>query len=220
MHQFSDLVKLQSFKDSTSRPRFATFLNQTGHNELRAVELYFWNIRLAGELMFSLNVFEVCLRNRLHAFLIGRFGANWPYSQMALRQLTADDRRRLIRQIADLQTANNGNPPSPDGIVAALSLGFWVSLLTRSYRVPFGWHGPGLRSVFPHDPSLTQPDVYRICNDVRILRNRVAHHEPLLNMPVSRIRADLDRVLGAMCPGSLEFAAAGCRVAATLTQRP
>ena len=220
VHAFSDPTKLLSFKDSISRPRFTTFLIQAGHDEPKAIELYFWNIRLAGELMFALNIFEVCLRNRLHLFLINRFGARWPYDTRALRQLTADDRRRLIRQIADLQTTRNGVAPSPDAIVSALSLGFWVSLLTRSYSVPFGWHGPGLRLLLPHDPSLAQRDVYRICNEARVLRNRVAHHEPLLNMPVARIRGELDRILGAMCPGSYEFAAAGCRVATTLAQRP
>jgi hypothetical protein len=217
---FGAASRQDAFKDSLSTPRFSTYLAAAAHDQDRAIELYFWNSRLAGELIFTLQAFEVCLRNRLNMFLSDRFSRSWPYDTRALRQLTGDDRRRLVRLIADLQTARGGVPPSTDAIVSALSLGFWVSLLTRSYAIPFGWHGPGLRSVFPNDPSLTQVDVFRICNGVRILRNRVAHNEPLIHMPVAQLRADIDRVVGAMCEGTLEFASAGCRVVATLNQRP
>jgi hypothetical protein len=220
MRVFNDPATLAAFKQSTSPARFSTYLAATRHDELKALELYFWNVRLAGELMFVLQTFEVCLRNRLNEYLTSRFGPRWPGDPRALRQLTAHDRRRLTLLMADLQTRAGGRPPSTDRIVSELSLGFWVSLLTRSYIVPFGWHGPGLRTVFPNDPTLTQSIVYQICNDARLLRNRVAHNEPLFRMPIGQIRTDLDRILNSMCIGSAYFANVGCRVLSVLSWRP
>jgi hypothetical protein len=217
---FSDPATLAAFKLSTSPARLSSYLAATRHDEPKAIELYFWNVRLAGEFLFVLQTFEVCLRNRLNYFLTIRFGPHWPNDPRALRQLTAHDRRRLTSMMADLQTRSGGRPPSTDRIVSELSLGFWVSLLSRSYAVPFGWHGPGLRAVFPNDPALTQPTVYQVCNDARLLRNRVAHNEPLFRMPIAQIRTELDRILHAMCIGSAYFANAGCRVMSTLSWRP
>lgn len=220
MQIFNDPNLLASFKESIGHARFSSYLNEANQDTGRAVALYFWNSRLAGEAMFALQMFEVCLRNRLSNFLSRRYGDNWPRDPRALRQLTSDDRRRLTGLIAGLQSSGGGVAPSTDRIVSELSLGFWVSLLTRRYVVPFGWHGPGLRAVFPNDHTLTQPQVYRICNSIRVLRNRAAHHEPLFRLPMLQIRIDLDHILGAMCYGSQHFANAGCRMQSVIAWKP
>jgi Abi-like protein len=207
------------FQASISAPRFAPYLRLAGSTN-QAVELYSWDLQLAAALLFSLHTFEICLRNRLSAYLATRHGRNWPFSTTALRQMTGNDRSRITQLIAELQTTLRGRVPTVDEITAHLSLGFWVSLLTRSYSVPLGWHGPGLRIMYPNDPAIDQPTAYRIANHLRVLRNRIAHHEPIYHWPVAQSRGDADRLLAAMCVGSHSFARAGCQVAAILAQRP
>jgi Abi-like protein len=207
------------FRTSISVPRFTPYTRATS-NFNQALALYAWNLQLAAALMYSLHMFEVCLRNRLSAYLTIKYGANWPFSGTALRQMTGNDRRRLTLAIADLQSSYRGRAPTVDEITAHLSLGFWVSFLTRSYSVPLGWHGPGLRVMYPNDPAIDQPTAYRIANNLRVLRNRIAHHEPVHHLPVAQLYSDLDRLLAAMCVGSRSFVRAGSSVTSILAQRP
>lgn len=207
------------FRLSVSSPRLAPYVGVTSSAD-QALALYSWNLQLAAALMLSLHMFEICLRNRLATYLTTKYGPNWPYSTAALRQMTGSDRRRITLLIADLQTSHRGRAPTVDEIIAHISLGFWASLLTRSYSVPLGWHGPGLRIMYPNDPTMDQPTAYRLANSLRVLRNRIAHHEPVHHWPVAQLRSDADRLLAAMCAGSHAFVHAGCDVSSVLARKP
>ena len=85
-------------------------------------------------------------------------------------------------------------------IVAALSFGFWISLLGRSSRTGAGhkanyemtlWR-PALRGAFSYRASLTRSQVHRPLNTLRILRNQIAHHEPIFTREPT---ADHERIL-------------------------
>jgi hypothetical protein len=62
-------------------------------------------------------------------------------------------------------------------VVAELTFGFWVELTARSY------HGdlwvPYLYTAFPHG-KLHRKHIHRRLQTVHRLRNRIAHHEPIL----------------------------------------
>jgi hypothetical protein len=52
------------------------------------------------------------------------------------------------------------------------------------------------------------------------VRNRVAHHEPILALPLGEVRADLDRLTKAMCGASHLYTTSTCTFAATFAARP
>ena len=127
---------------------------------------------------------EVALRNAMHRQLTERYGAAW-YDNPA-----AGLDRGCLDRIANAKTEGEraGRAPSPPRIVAALSFGFWVSLLDPGGRIdPSGrkanyemtlWR-VALRRAFPHCTPLTRKQAHRPLSCLLKLRNRIAHHEPI-----------------------------------------
>lgn len=79
--------------------------------------------------------------------------------------------------------------PVPVGkVVAELRLGFWTGLVAAGYEQSL-WH-PCLKKAFPNS-TLQRKEVYRFLDNVKSVRNRVAHHERILGSHGS-IYAGLD----------------------------
>ncbi len=164
-------------------------------------------------------MWEIALRNRLNSFLIWKYNAKWPSDQRVLRTLARPEGKRLAEAI-ERQTRQRGSAGvSTDAIVADLSAGFWVSLLAKSYDVPFAWRY-NLPKIFPNEPRLDRANAITMAGHLLDLRNRVAHHEPIYHLPLAERRADLDRLLAGMCQPSHLYVSGVCTVAAVLRAAP
>ena len=86
--------------------------------------------------------------------------------------------------------------------MSGLSFGFWVSLLGEGGCLDAGgdsradfeatlWR-PALRRAFPHRTALSRRQAYKPLNNLRKLRNRIAHHEPIFER---RLLDDHQRIL-------------------------
>lgn len=200
-----------------SPERFAPYLRAASSDQDTAVALYRWNVELAAAISETLGHVEVGVRNALnegwtarHARL-GRAGT-WfddPAGELD-RRAHADIDRALTR----LRTA--GAVPLPGKIVAELPFGFWRFLLARRYTTIW----PAIRPSFPHlqghDRRLLELPVSRL----HLLRNRIAHHEPLLALSVETVQHDLVTVLDALDPALASWVERGDRIAAVHARRP
>ena len=149
-------------------------------------------------ILADLAIVEVALRNALHNALTNTYGPEW-YQNIAL-----DD--RLLKQVGRawsyLRNPRQGHPSTPGRVIAQCTFGMWVNLLDAggyAGREPRRVHADyeqlwrsTLRSAFPggrsearNDPSphasFTRTWVHSVAKTVNVLRNRVAHHEPLHN---------------------------------------
>ncbi|MEM5492467.1 hypothetical protein [Hoeflea sp. AS16] len=193
-----------------SRERFARYLQATNGDEAKAVALYCWNMRIGQSLYVYLHCWEIALRNRCNGFLSWKYNKNWPYDDARFfRNLTTDDKRRLSETKARQERDRKSKPASTPAIVADLSAGFWVSQLSKRYEIPYVWRH-NLSRVFPHDKALDRQAVWEKCNGLLTLRNRIAHHEPIHGLPLQELYADLQTLVGAMCPATRHFAEASC----------
>jgi hypothetical protein len=226
--QFLDSEPLRkAFINSLSAERFATYNRMAKGDELTAIKIYRWNSELSQSLWFPLQAWEICLRNKLNNFLCWKFNKNWPYDTgRALRQLKVGDQRRLSEARERQEQARKVRPAPLGAIVADLSSGFWVSLLSGGYDVPFVWRS-NLPRIFPNDRTLQRPDAWGACDRLLDLRNRIAHHEPILHMPLPQRHAELGRIVAAMCQGTSAYCASSCSFAecwarwpSLLTKRP
>ena len=175
---------LDDLETSFSSERLGTYLKAAGGDRTEALHLYTWNTAISAAFYGPLQGLEVALRNAMHRQLTQCYGATW-YDNPA----TGLDTPCLDR-LADVKTevARTRYEPRPGQIVAALSFGFWISLLRSGGRIaPTGrkadyettlWR-PALRQAFPHRGSLTRKQAHRPLDDLRKLRNRIAHHEPI-----------------------------------------
>ena len=164
------------------------YIKYPGHKK-RAEKHYRQNIQLAETLVSSLSVFEVSLRNALIRELERMTGRKEWYlvfqTDPKLKSLS-----RYINTATDHIKAR-GEVITADKINGELTLGFWVSLFNAEYERHL-WKV--LRNSFPNLPKARKKrkNVSAPLNTIRLLRNRVFHHESISwNLPRLRELHDL-----------------------------
>ena len=100
-------------------------------------------------------------------------------------------------------------------VVAELPLGFWRYLLSSRYERTL-WL-PCLRDAFPGIRGRgMRRDVHDALRDLHLLRNRIAHHEPIHNRPLGELHAAALTTAGWICPTTRDWIAGRSRVPALL----
>ena len=170
-----------------SVPRLSTYTDECDGNMKRALELYQWNLDVSGTLFTSIHYFEVALRNSIDSQLGKTFGtADSPWFDQDSIGLTDSTRRNIAS--AKRTVTKAGREIVPGRVVAELSLGFWWSLLADGYNRTL-W-APALKQAFSNARRET---LHAEIDEIRKLRNRIAHHEPLIH---SDLNAEYTRILG------------------------
>jgi hypothetical protein len=158
---------------AVSPERFQPFLDACHGDVVVALRLYAWDGEAARALHSPLRDLEVSLRNRLHRQLAGRFGQAdwWNLRRAEPNRYAMDDIRDAEDKLAELR-----RPFGPSDVVAKLSFGFWVALLSSGGRGNYEmrYWNPSLRHCFP---GQRRGDLHKRLNVMRTLRNRIAHHE-------------------------------------------
>ena len=151
-----------------------------GEGSVPAIARYLWNIQLCEALYPTLNCVEIGIRNSVNNSLANEYGAAWYDEPGLLGPYELDS-------IADarLSLQKTNKPDTPARIVSELSFGFWTRMMSRQYYSPNNEHlkpWPRLtKSTFPHVPNKQRfhTQLAAWLNEVRVLRNRVSHHEPI-----------------------------------------
>lgn len=197
---------LEDLEASFSPERMGTYLRAVQGDREKALHLYTWNTAISAAFYGPLQGLEVALRNAMHRQFAGRYGAAW-YNNPA----AGLDTGCLVR-IADAKTdvTRTGHTEEPPRVVAALSFGFWISLLGSGGRInPVGrkanyemtlWR-PALRGAFPNCTSLTRKQAHKPLDCLRKLRNRIAHHEPIFARDLANDHQHVLDVTGWISPG-------------------
>ena len=193
-----DVGSVGALEQLVSAPRFQTYLRYYRGDQQLASRLYAWNIEISSAFWGPLSILEVAVRNALHNTLAnGRAEAWWELSET---RLLNNDRAILDETIAKLERRISS--PSPGQVVAALPFGFWTRLLDKgiprdpllSYETAF-WQ-PRLVRAFPHGANLKRKVLFTELTQIREMRNRIAHHEPIFKMPLETIKTDISRIAG------------------------
>jgi hypothetical protein len=122
---------------------------------------------------------EVALRNAVNRALESQFGVQWPYSQGFLRMLPAHERKNFETSRGKLEKTRGVQRLSTGEVVAGQTYYFWVSMLTSRFEQRM-WQREFARSFPEAPPNVDRAVVHAIAEQIRLLRNRIAHHEPLL----------------------------------------
>lgn len=199
------------------------------------VELYLLGVELAASMQADLALVEVCVRNRMHDELSATYGSRW-WADPAL----LDDRSQsgVAKAWADARCRDGDHPGK---LIAHLPFGFWVHLLESGgyvgappFRRPRSYEEllwrPALHRAFPHSPG-RRVEVHRVAHLLYALRNRIAHHEPIIYgvrrpgvsrsasdayRPVRELHDDAVRLLGWISPSVGEWLAIHSRTPSLL----
>jgi hypothetical protein len=119
---------------------------------------------------------EVALRNRIHLVMTESRHERWFHDE----GLLVGDRppNQIADAIRDIE--REGKEAAPGRIVAALTFSFWTAMFGKDYETL--WQTTLHRiAKKPDGKGLRRKDFSTPLTQIRLLRNRVAHHEPIIN---------------------------------------
>ncbi len=231
-------------EQAISTPRLSTYRALTSSKE-QAWALYRWNIKLAAAIAPLAADLEVTLRNTIHDRLTDHFGRAdwWAAASLQLDDITNDMLTQVVKRhqkkIAK-GTVGHGR------VVADTTLGVWVNLLSRGGHSALGraidyetklWR-PALRFGFStgtftpsgRERRPARAEVHRRAALFQLLRNRAAHHEPILNgirpsggsarIPLIDVWGQTVELLAWMCPDLARWHQQNAALPCILRQRP
>jgi hypothetical protein len=191
--------------DALSRDRLSKYLIRTGGHVERALHLYAWNQDVGAALTVTLAQVEVCLRNQVARVLADAYGPAW-HRVARLRNAHAEVQHELDKAENRVKKA----VPSVPDIIAASDFNLWRELCKPAYAGVF-W-AKRIPAAFPH-MTLTGrereilTELHRRVDLLLKLRNRIAHHEPIIGSKWEKIGAkladrhrDATELLGWMSP--------------------
>lgn len=164
-------ANLSEIEKALSAERLEPYRAGANWNLELAICLYEQNTLLSESLYGILQGLEVTLQNSIHFQLnAGYCRPDW-YDVVRLEP----------EQLASLAKAKailnkEGKSLGAGRVVAELSFGFWTGLIGPKYNELWRNH---LVKVFPRRP-LQRTEVQVRLNSIRRLRNRIAHHEPIV----------------------------------------
>lgn len=182
---------MPTFADVLSTDRFATYRYWANGDDALALRLYTFNVQLSAALYGPLHMLEVALRNRADAQLTAVYGPDWLDDPVALpgryQQESVTKARATLHR--ERKPANHGQ------MVAELTFGFWSSLF--GHDATHLWQH--LRPIF-QAKGIQRGLIAGQLRDLRHLRNRVAHYEPILAQPLAQRYGNLTTLTGWLSP--------------------
>lgn len=177
--------------DVLSQERFETYRVWASGDENLAIRLYSYNVQLSTALYGPLHMLEVALRNVTDRKLTAVYGPGWLDNPAVL---TSAYQRRCVSD-ARAQLQREGKAANHSQMVAELNLGFWTSLFGREAHLLWG----ALRPIF-QAKGIQRGTIAAQLRDVRHLRNRIAHYEPILALPLAQRYASITTLTGYLSP--------------------
>ena len=202
---------LANLRLAISEDRFSTYLTRTAGDEFAAWRLYEWGLDAATGFQLPLHALEVTLRNAMHNSIAEAHGVGWLVTEPSLRpverNIVAEAAKRLRRE---------GKTATPPALIAALPFGFWVSLLAAHHDQGL-WRSAGYRAFHGRH---RRRDLHHDLELVRTLRNRIAHHEHLLNRSLDQDASRVTRLLVTLNPAIASWVGQRSTLDRVLARRP
>jgi hypothetical protein len=211
--------EIDALREAISPARLGTYVRHAQGNVRRALRLYAWNVRAAQVLFAVLNASEIALRNAVSRALGSQFGPEWPYAPGFLRTLPRPERDTFERSLRKLEKTRHAARLSTCDVVSAQTYDFWVAMLTSRFEERV-WRAEFAHS-FPVAPvNVDRAVVHGRAEAIRLLRNRIAHHEPLLRIDVAGAYRRPVSMVRWISPGKAEWTTAHWSLTVDLLIRP
>lgn len=189
-----------------SPDRFALYLRWAKGDPDRAIELYTLNMQLCESLYTCTHVLEVTLRNRIHAVMTAAYNTSWIMRSDLV--LIPNQRDQVTKAIEDLIRQRKH---ITDGrIIASLTFSFWTLMFNGMYEDL--WH----KTLHQIAKKPNGRDIKRVSFEsplimMRDLRNRAAHHEPIIKKNLLKHHADILQMIEWLSPAAHDWCVKHCR---------
>lgn len=203
-----------------SPERLWPYLESSGGHLTSALQLYAWNAQISAAFFEEIHYLEIVLRNafsqRLTAMHQESGRPNAWYDQRDWFSLEG----QLDIEKARERVAKAGRQDTPGQMLTELNFGFWRYLLANQYHRSL-WE-PSLRHAFPNLGNAIdrRREVERLVSEVYLLRNRIAHHEPIHRRDLLRDHESILDVIGWICRDTRAWVETHGRVVQLTGTRP
>ena len=210
-----DQEAVDTLEATLSTERLSSYLRQAKGEKQLALELYLWNVSLSESLYGPLQILEVTMRNSINRELRSKFGDEWYKNQ---RPVLFQERQH-DRIASAVNGFDKSRPITLSDIVASVSFGFWTDILYFKVYDNL-WNGC-LHRAFPHRAKGTRrSSIGPAVDNLRTLRNRIAHHEPIWNHPLDRQHQRIIEIISWSCPVAAKWTESHSRFDETWKQKP
>lgn len=200
---FRKVMAHENFEEALSLERFGRYLAWAAGERGRAIALYGLNTRLSESLYTPLQTLEVALRNRIHIVLREAKGADW-YRGHAGVLLAPHQSEQVAKAIEELDKA--GKSVTAGGVVASLTFSFWTAMFGKEFEML--WQQVLHRIAHPGAPKgLKRKHFSGPLTPIRLLRNRIAHHEPILSWNLPKHHSNIMELIGWLSPSAANWCA-------------
>lgn len=168
----------ESMSRLLSTPRLETYKAASSGKLDHALALYAWNTNLSGGFLESLHYLEVALRNTVVQAIEQRWCVNTPRYWYDEPTVPWDGTSRRDIKAAITRLGAKGKSVTDGQITAELMFGFWVRTFDTGYSGTL-WK----EALQPMMVTNTKRKKFHASLErLQRLRNRVAHHEPLIHL--------------------------------------
>jgi len=196
------VTEVAEMEAALSLERFARYVAWAGGDRTRALELYTLNTKLSEALYTPLQVLEVALRNRVHTIMSAAHGERWFEADSLLK---APHQREQV-EVALAELARGDKEPLPGRVVAALTFSFWTAMVSPAYEDL--WRSTlNVIATTADGRRLSRKQLSRPLTPIRILRNRIAHHEPILHWDLPKHHGSMRQVTEWLSPAAAGWCA-------------
>lgn len=181
-----------------SAPRLGPYLREANGDLHDSLALYQWGSRVAASAFELIGHFEVLLRNALDEQLCQHFNERErgiPWFLMPMPTGKGDAIEDKITEARD-RIRHENKQETRDQIIAGLEFGFWQGLLSSKHDTL--WR-ECLHLAFPYSAG-SRREVAADIDAIRKFRNRIAHHDSMVNVDVPFEVRRLERVSGWISP--------------------
>lgn len=202
--------------------RFADYLAAANQDQEAALHLYEWNAAVSASFFAMMSYLEVALRNALDTAMrpveppdtavIDQRHAWW-FNNPAI--LAARELHHF--EAAERTLHYRSPPPGREKYLATLTFGFWKDLFGKDYEQLFRHH---LAFAFQNRSGLQRREVFRRLEAIRLLRNRIAHHQHIFDMALEETFEQIIDVLTWLAPDLAAWVRSVERVTILLSARP
>lgn len=199
-----------------SEERIGPYLAAAGFNKDRALALYAWNMKISASFYPLMAATEICLRNRVLSRITEAYGPDW-WSSTEFQQLLGTRGKGIVLR-ARKEIENRNSTLTSGRLTAELSFGFWQKMLLPKYEDQL-WSN--IQSCFPDLPDgHGRSELHGSCDVVRLLRNRISHHEQIFRRNLTEDYAVCMRLLEWLSPPKAVWLKPQLQVMRILRERP
>lgn len=174
-----------------TRERFNEYMVAANHDVVAARELYEWNVAVSSAFFEVISQVEVVLRNAVDRILRPlevpesarlEVGSGWWFANPAFlnEEFELTYYESALRHLGGKKKAKS---VSRDKVFSSMTFGIWESVFGKSHEQLFRSH---LVYAFPNRTrkGFKRDVVYKNVHNLRNLRNRIAHHQAIFDLPL------------------------------------